>query len=158
MKDAPSNSDNVIDSRDIIKRIEELQEEREGLVDMVAECRDAVEAIDDTGEDRGNAVQALADAEETLRLWDEEEEGQELKALSDLADEASSSPDWTYGETLIRDSYFKEYAMELAEEIGAIGENLDWPACHIDWDAAADALKQDYTSVDFDGVDYWIRS
>ena len=152
MKDAPSNSDNVIDSRDIIKRIEELQEEREGLVDMVAECRDAVEAIDETGEDRGNAVQALADAEETLRLWDEEEEGQELKALTDLADEASSSPDWTYGETLIR------YAMELAEDIGAIDKDASWPNTYIDWDAAADALKQDYTSVDFDGTEYWIRS
>jgi len=162
MKDAPSNSDNVIDSRDIIKRIEELQEEREVLVDAVAEKRETLnDAIDPTSclgkEERQEARDALAEAEDELKTWDEDD-GQELKALTDLADEASASPDWTYGETLIRDSYFQDYAMQLAEEIGAIGENLDWPACHIDWDAAADALKQDYTRVDFDGVDYWIRS
>jgi hypothetical protein len=30
-------------------------------------------------------------------------------------------------------------------------------ALHIDWDAA-NALKTDYTSVEFDGVTYWLRS
>ena len=27
---------------------------------------------------------------------------------------------------------------------------------HIDWEAAADVLKQGCASVDFDGVEYWI--
>ena len=33
MRDAPSNTDDVIDSRDVIARIEELTEERTALVD-----------------------------------------------------------------------------------------------------------------------------
>jgi hypothetical protein len=86
------------------------------------------------------------------------EEAAELAALKALAEEAEGyMPDWTYGATLIRDSYFLGYAKDWAEEIGTGGHNAPWPACHIDWEAAADALKQDYTLVDFDGVEYWAR-
>jgi hypothetical protein len=58
---------------------------------------------------------------------------------------------------LIRDSYFEDYARQLAEDIGAIDSKASWPNNHIDWEDATDALKQDYTEVDFDGVSYWIR-
>ena len=87
------------------------------------------------------------------------DEREELTALVALAEEASGyAEDWRYGATLIRDSYFEEYARELAEDIGALGnKDIPWPANHIDWEAACDELKQDYTEVDFDGVAYWIR-
>jgi hypothetical protein len=124
-----SSSDDVIDSRDVIERIEELTDERD----------DAAEAGGDE-----------------LAAW-EQEYGAELKALESLAEEASGSPDWQHGETLIRDSYFKQYAEEFASDIGRISGDMEWPLCHIDWDAAAEDLKQDYTSVEFDGVTYWIR-
>jgi hypothetical protein len=58
---------------------------------------------------------------------------------------------------MIRDSYFKEYAQEFAEDIGAINKNASWPNTCIDWDQAARELQMDYTSVNFDGVTYWIR-
>lgn len=87
--------------------------------------------------------------------WDELNE--ELTALLKLQEEAEPyAADWTYGETLIRDSYFKQYAEELADDIGAIDRNATWPLSCIDWDEAARQLQQDYTSVDFDGVTYWI--
>lgn len=50
-----------------------------------------------------------------------------------------------------------EYAETLAEDIGAIDRNAGWPLMHIDWEAAADALKMDYRQVDYDGVAYWMR-
>ena len=81
-----------------------------------------------------------------------------IKDLLALQEEAEGSPDWRHGETLIRETYFKEYAQELAEDIGAIDRNASWPNNCIDWDEATDLLKQDYFSVDFDGVDYLIRS
>ena len=124
--DEITNQEDIIDSREIIARIEYLESERESA--------------------------------ENPEEWDGGDEGWELKALKALADEASSSPDWTYGETLIRDSYFEDYARELAEDIGAIDRNAKWPNDHIDWEAAANALKQDYFSVEFDGVEYWIRA
>jgi hypothetical protein len=121
----PTNSDDMIDSRDVIARIAELE---------------TLEGIEDPVND------------------DLEEERDELKALRDLAEQASGyAADWQYGETLIRDSYFKDYAMELADDIGAINADAGWPANCIDWDQAARELRMDYTSVDFDGVRYWIR-
>jgi hypothetical protein len=86
-----------------------------------------------------------------------EEDRVELAILQALASEASCSPDWLYGEALIRDSYFREYAMDLADDIGAILDELRWPTNCIDWDRAAQELQTDYFDVDFDGVTYWIR-
>jgi hypothetical protein len=81
---------------------------------------------------------------------------QELAVLRKLADEGIS--EWEDGATLIRDSYFTEYAEQLAGDIGAISADAGWPLSHIDWEAAADELKMDYMSVDFDGVEYWARA
>lgn len=135
-----SNSDDVIDSRDVIKRIEELEEERRAAIE---DC--------DHGEEC-NARDAHA------KDFDDSEDGAELKALLSLAEEGESLADWEHGEALIRESYFEDYARELAEDIGAIGRDMQWPLSYIDWERAADALKMDYTSVDYDGVTYYGRS
>ena len=49
------------------------------------------------------------------------------------------------------------YARQLAEDIGAVNPDALWPYNYIDWEAAADDLKQDYASIEFDGVTYWMR-
>ena len=129
-----TNHADVIDSRDIIERLEELEGDREAL------------------------VEAVTDAEQALSEWDASDDAEELKTLKALADEADGCMDWGHGETLVRDSYFKDYAQELADDIGAIPKDLSWPCSCIDWDQAARELQMDYTSVDFGGVTYWIRS
>ena len=147
MKRTISNSDDVIDSRDVIGRIEELE----------AELRESYEEWD-------NAQRAAGSLREpTFDEWLDDEnsdEAEEYRTLMSLAEEGSGSPDWIHGETLIRDSYFKEYAMELAHDVGAVTQDQlsHWPFTCIDWDDAAKELKYDYFSVDFGGVDYWIRS
>ena len=86
------------------------------------------------------------------------DEIEERAALVALAEQAEGyAADWQYGEQLIRDSYFKDYAMELAEDIGAVDANASWPNTCIDWDQAARELQMDYTSVEFAGVTYLIR-
>ncbi len=120
-----SNMDDVIDSRDVIARIEELE--------------------------------AVYDPEAFEKNLDEDERS-ELLGLKTLAEEASGSPDWLHGETLIRATYFETYAQELAKDIGAINSDQSWPNCCIDWRKAAYQLQMDYTSVEFDGIYYWIRS
>lgn len=90
--------------------------------------------------------------------WDEGDDGQELAALKALEEEASGSPDWRYGETLIRESYFETYAQELAEDCCDMSAGNRWPFTCIDWAKAAKDLKQDYFEVDFDGVTYLIRA
>ena len=128
-----SNFDDLLDSRDVIDRL------------------DALEALGlgDHEEDHAAGLAAGAYDEDDIAEW---------KPLRALADEAASSPDWQYGETLIRDSYFTDYARQFAEDVGAIDDDAKWPCTHIDWSAAATALKQDYFAVDFDGVTYWVHA
>jgi len=92
--------------------------------------------------------------DEDDNLTDEEKEI--LEAIAEL--EEMGFPDWQHGETMIKDSYFKEYAQELAEDIGAIGSDNQWPLYCIDWEWAARELKHDYSCVEFLGEDYWVRN
>lgn len=110
-----TNSANMIDSRDVIARIDWL----EGT--------------------------------------DDEEERAELAALKSLAEEASNyAADWEYGEILIRESYFTEYAAELLKDMGVLPNDLPWYV-EIDWETTAGHIQQDYTAVDFNGVTYYVR-
>lgn len=93
---------------------------------------------------------------EGLKSEADEDEKAELATLKDLEKQAGTS-EWSYGVVLIRESYFKDYAVELAEDLGAIGSDTQWPATHIDWNAAADELLIDYSAIDFDGVTYYFR-
>lgn len=120
------NSESVLDSRDIIERIEELETERD----------------DWTG---------------TQADWLASEKGGELTALERLAVDAQEcSDDWHHGVTLIRDDYFTEYTRELLEDCGEIPRDLPHYVA-IDWHKTAENVSVDYSSVDFDGVTYWLR-
>lgn len=155
------NTDDIIDSRDVIARIEKLTEEREWLEANVAaaqEKRDELQDDEDADDDdKADAATELEEAEEALKAWNEGAEGQELKSLEALQDEAEGYSDWKYGAALIRDDHFEDYARQYAEEIGAVDSNASWPNDCVDWEKAASELQMDYTSVDFDGVTYWIR-
>ncbi len=153
-----SNSEDILDSRDIIARLEELQGEHKDLFD------DAERTAKDYKNARGKQkrLDAKEDADDASNLLGEwiADNGAELKALTALVEEAEGSPDWKYGETLIRASYFRTHAQELAEETGGMDTEAAsrWPFTCIDWDQAAAELQMDYTSVEFDGVTYYIRS
>jgi len=148
MADPISNSDDIIDSRDVIARIEELQ----ATIDEAMEAAgNNFDADPPTDTERADFIA------EHLQVA-HPEDYEEWKALTALAAEASDyAPDWEYGEALIRDSYFRNYAEELADDIGAINSEAIWPNNCIDWERAARELQMDYTSVDFAGVTYWIR-
>lgn len=155
-----SNMDNLIYSRDVVARIEELESEREALVADLNDEKEHPAMSDDANDPAAivKAENAVMDAMAALAAWDDEN-ADELATLKKLAEEgADSAADWEYGETLIRDSYFREYAMELADDIGAIPANAGWPLECIDWDQAARELKMDYSAVDFGGVRYWVIS
>ena len=183
-----SNSDDIIDSRDVIARIGELESDFETLTEAVDEAREelmeAREAVDDAQSDldadlgadddreeaiveasnlierRYDAVKeaeaSLATAEKDLAEWGGEEE---LKVLKAFANEAEGYSDWDYGETLIRESYFVEYAQELAEDCGDYNSrDVKWPYTCIDWEQAAQELLDDYASIEFDNITYYLRA
>lgn len=139
--DAPdvSETDDTIDSRDVIKRIEIY---RDAITAAGVDPVTLPDAFDPESREDGY----------TVKGWLEE-----FAALSALEEQCNYG-DWRYGTTLIRDSYFEDYAREFADDIGAVNSEAKWPNSCIDWEAAADELKQDYTSVSFRGVDYWVRS
>ena len=125
MNRRPTNTDDLIDSRDVIAAIEEMR----------------AELTDDDGMYLPTAGTDEIDT---------------LDALIALASQGEdNSEDWQYGATLIRDSYFLEYTQELAEECYTLLDT--WPFRCIDWHEAAAELQTDYSSVEFDGVTYWVR-
>jgi antirestriction protein len=85
----------------------------------------------------------------------DEDEAERLTAIEELLDEVG--PEAQYGVFLINEGSFEEYAQELADDIGAIPKDAGWPTSYIDWEAAADALRMDYSSVTFDGTDWLYR-
>lgn len=128
MANTISNSDDVIDSRDVIARIEELE-----------------------------ALQV--DDAENWTLEDHDE----LMALRELASDGEDSPGWVHGESLIRESYFTDYIRELIADCYEMPKEINsgaWPYRHfnLDYEAAAEEAKVDYSELDFGGVTYLIRS
>ena len=105
--------------------------------------------------DSRDIIERLADLTDRDDL--DENEQDELNILQAIAENGETCADWEYGVTFIPDEDFEDYARELAEEIGAIGRDTSWPLTYIDWPAAADALRQDYTAFTFDEIDYWGR-
>lgn len=157
-----SNSDDVIDSRDVIARIAELESERDDLQSTLDDLRAEYAAL--PAEMAGDQLnQSIEDASQARESWNDEG-GAEWKVLTELAAEGEGSPDWQYGEMLIRASYFKEYAQELAEDCCPVSGNSEagkilqsWPYRCIDWEQAARELQMNYMTVDFGDVEYLIR-
>jgi len=160
----PNNSMDVIDSRDIITRLDELEGDRDSLQTEVDDKAEELAQFEhDEGEKDGPTAKDITDARQThqeavdaLEEW-KNDDGDELNALKELADEADKTADWIHGEQLIQRSHFKDYAQELAEEIGALDKEDKWPLNCLDWDRAAEELEEDYMEVDFGGVEYLIR-
>jgi hypothetical protein len=79
----------------------------------------------------------------------------ELTNLRGVLEEADSATGRRADWHLIRDDHFPEWAEDYA---GDMGPTSGWPYDCIDWTKAADALKQDYKRVDYDGATYWVRA
>ena len=127
MRNAIDNTDDVIDSRDVIERIETLE---------------SLKADHDDDPEGGHFS---------------DEDALELRDLRALANEAIQySGDWEYGSSLIRDSYFTDYAREMLEDCGDIPKDLPHYIA-VDWDQTALNIRVDYTPIDFGGVTYWVR-
>ena len=166
-----TNSADILDSRDIIRRIEELESDRAPYVDAIDEAEEAITEAEEAlrQADEGvntselqeavcKAVEAREKALDALDEFDDTAEGEELATLKAVAEEGENyADDWNHGVALIRDSYFRTHAEELADDLGLVPSDAPWPLTCIDWRRAAEELKADYTAIEFDGVTYWVR-
>lgn len=148
-------SGNVIDTRDILSRWEELTEELQSLETAVEEAQELFDGFDGSSEEYASIGESVAEAEAAKTDWNEEN-GEELTQLGKIVDEIGEDT-CRDGSTLIADSHFKRYAQELADEIGAINSDASWPMNCIDWDQAVRELQMDYSSITIDGHDWWVR-
>lgn len=53
--------------------------------------------------------------------------------------------------------YAEQYAREFASDVAGMDRSEPWPFNHIDWSAAAEALKTDYTEVEILGATFYLR-
>ena len=125
---AIDNTQDVIDSRDIIARLQELCEREE--------C--GIENLDDDERNELKSLKSVAQECEGCGNW---QYGETLIRDSYFTD---------YTEEMINDCY------SLPKEFKS-GE-WPWRHMKIDFEAAAEELKSDYMQVEFDGVTYWMRA
>lgn len=161
-------SDNIIDSRDIIEQYEELEEELESLRSELSDCEsnltDFLKKIeeDNSGDNVDSELKEFQDeidnASEALNGFDHDE----YKLLESIVEQGNGCSDWSYGQSLIKDSYFEEHTQELIDDcydLPAEFSSGEWPYRHMSLDitGAAEELKQDYTEIEADGETYYIR-
>lgn len=169
---------NIIDVSNLTERFAELRDNRVSLVDDVDTAQEAVDdaqadvtfASHGDGDSSGELAEALTTAQTALEAaqaaleaFDASDDKEELDELESLLKELEGyggdhqfEGDWYPGQ-LIRDSYFKEYAEQLADDIGAVNSDAGWPNNCIDWDKAANQLLLDYSEVEIDGIEYHYR-
>lgn len=119
----------IIDTRDIIARVEELAEELTNYTATAAEHPELAE-------EHAELCAILADLKGNG--GDEQWDG-----------------DW-YPITLIRESHFTDYVQEMLEDCGVIPANLPHYV-HIDWQRTAHDVGMDYSTTEIDGVTYRYR-
>lgn len=136
--EALDNWADVVDSRNIVDRVNELQDQQmahhEDQEDQDPDDRVPWSAVDPAAADELRELEEL---------------------LAQLRDVGGDTPE--DGMTLVRESYFQDYAQELADDIGATNPNAGWPLNCIDWEQAARELRMDYTSVEWGDVTYFVR-
>lgn len=124
----------VIDVRDIIARVEELEAEV-ALLGQSKEASDQV-AADEAGEELATLRDILAE-------------------LAGYGGDEQWRGDW-YPVTLIQDKYFEDHVRELLDDCGLIPKDLPHYVA-IDWETTAQNIQVDYTPVEIDGLTYWYR-
>ena len=129
MKTSLNLDDNIIAIEDIIERIEELE------------------------------------AEQPLKNDDDLAELDKLKAIMEELKGNGGDWEWDgdwYPQMLISEDYFTDYIKELIDDCYEMPKEMNsgsWPYRHItiDYDAAAEEAKHDYSSLDIGGTEFFYR-
>lgn len=160
----------TLDTRDLYKRKCELESLRDAVTTAREELEEAQAALaahdpesQDPEDEKNNETlsdlkDVVSESEGNLESAEADfgdDEKTELEELETLKNEIS---DFKHGETMIPENDFEDYARELAEDIGAISGNEEWPCNCIDWERAARELAMDYSTVEYQGDTYLVRS
>ena len=145
-----------LDTRDLDARLDELKALRDAVADAKVELAEA-QAASLADPDDGTLTTAEEEAQAAFDAADAEFGTDEQKELAELEELESEVSEWSDGNTLIPESEFTDYCRELLEDCGDIPKNLPHYVV-IDWDATADNIRADYSTVDFQGETYLCRA
>jgi hypothetical protein len=168
-------TDSTIDSLDIIERYANLKGDYDELVEALQEARNAYTYHGDKSsgsvefdeklfdKESEELLKTIDNSQEDLDQFNQSFERDEMDTLAEIIKQGEDSPDWNYGETLINSDYFTDYTKELIEDCYELPSELNsekWPYRHIkvDYEAAADQLKDDYFSIDIENQTFYIRA
>jgi hypothetical protein len=80
-----------------------------------------------------------------------------LQAWNDYQEE-NFNGEFDSGTTLIKESDFEEYCEDFLEDCGYFPKDFpQWIKNNIDWSGLADDMRQDYSEVEFRGINYLYR-
>lgn len=116
--------------------IEVLDEAKDELDDLVVDLQDAVSEYDEAEYDF---------------IDDDEKRLENLLSVKDMF-----MSEWVYGLTFIPYDDWEEYVQELLMNIGVLPSPVPRYIV-IDWEATADNVANDYTSVTIGDMDYYVR-
>ena len=147
---------NYLDTRDLDERLNELKALRDAVADAKVELAEA-QAASLADPDDETLTTAEEEAQAAFDAADAEFGTDEQKELAELEELESEVSEWSDGNTLIPESEFTDYCRELLDDIGTLPKDLPSYVV-IDWDATADNIRADYSTVDFQGETYLYRA
>ena len=164
-----SFGDNVIDSRDVISRVEEHNDTYNRLTEVYDEALEELEELNDfksdnpdgdSGNDEDDVRYYLERFESLVGHvnWIDNERhwfnAEVLDPIQKFSREGEGYPNWGCGTPLIHEEYFTE----IIESGGDPRVEMFWndPATE-DIDAHAEEVKQDYGTIKFGDETYYLR-
>lgn len=156
--------DDVIDSRDIITLQEEMSDELDTLKEVLETREDDYLCYKTDGGDDPTIIEDMIEAINDAKSDLDNFEMDDFNTLNELVSEGESSHDWSYGETLIHESYFEDYIKDMINECWEMPKEIDsgkWPWRHMEmnWaNAAEEAKNSDYFEINVGGETYYIRA
>ena len=146
-------TENVIDTRDIQDRIDELNDDIDTLENEISDLSEEIDELNEEDADDKNEID--------LKLDDIEDKQGQIEDLQEelsmLLDVKSEVPEFSHGETLIHEDYWMEYVQELCEECDYITKDFPY-WIEIDWEATAKNVAMDYSTIELDGNTFYFRS
>jgi flagellar hook-basal body complex protein FliE len=169
--------DDIIDSREVIARYDELNDEYTSLAQTLEDAQDNYdqhkasksttdELTLEEEEDFENTLDALfevvEEAQKALDEFNQSFDKDELDTLTEVIRQGEEASDWSYGEGLIHESYFTQYTEDLIKDCYELPKEFEsgkWPWKHmtLDYEGAAEEAKSDYSTIDVEGHTYYIR-
>lgn len=140
--------DELLDSREVMNKYEDLKSEYDDLVDAV---------------DEADTPEAKEEAQEALNEFNTSFDKDELDTLAIVVEQGSHCKGFDHGTPLIHESYFETYIKNDIDELYPFPEGIDtnvWPWNHLafDYASAAEDIKPDYTTIEADGHTYYLLS